>query len=245
MQSVLRLSIFAGTMIAFSAALCSAQDAPALPKPAPLPPTAPVAPVVQAPLDPGLEIIQRWLGTNSNVATLRINFTQTRTMKSIKVPIRQHGSLWLDYRTGLFRWQTGDPPQTIVTKHGNDIIIIRVPGEKFEVRPAGSGASPGMAALAGGFPKSLGEFQQKYRLLEVRQQDKTYRIKTQPLGAGGRGIGNFTFVIESDRYRLLGIEVDLEDGSSLHTVFDSVELNAPITPGLFTPDLTGYKQTEF
>jgi len=102
-----------------------------------------------------------------------------------------------------------------------------------------------MAALAGGFPKTLEKFQQKYRLLEVRQQDKTFRIKTQPLGAGGRGVGSFTFVIEADHYRLLGIEVDLEDGSSLHTVFDDVELNAPIPAGLFTPDLTGYKQTEF
>jgi len=239
MRSLFRYSSILGFVFALNSTVCAAQDAAAIP------PVAPIPPVAQAPVDPGLQIIQRWLQTNSNVATLRINFTQTRTMKSIKVPIRQEGSLWLDYRTGLFRWQTGDPPQTIVTKHRDDIIIIRTPGKKYEVRPAGSGASPGMAALAGGFPKTLEKFQQKYRLLEVRQQDKTFRIKTQPLGAGGRGVGSFTFVIEADHYRLLGIEVDLEDGSSLHTVFDDVELNAPIPAGLFTPDLTGYKQTEF
>src|SRR6056297_686388 len=149
-------------------------------------------------LGPGLEVVQRWLGTNATATSLRINFTQTRTMKSLKVPIRQNGVLWLDYRSGLFRWQTGDPAQTIVTKHGTDIIIIRTPGQKYEVRPAGSGASPGMGALATGFPKSLEEFRQKYHVVGMLKQDNIFRIKTKPLGSAGRGIGNFTFVIEAD-----------------------------------------------
>lgn len=196
-------------------------------------------------LGPGLEVIQHWLGTNANAATLKIDFTQTRTMKSLKVPIRQDGMLWLDYRTGLFRWQTGDPAQTIVTKHGQDILIVRTPGQKYEVREAGSGASPGMGALATGFPKSLAEFREKYHVIGMLKQDNIFRIKTKPLGSAGRGIGDFTFVIEADRYRLLGIEINLEDGSSLHTVFDSVALNQPIPQGIFTPDLTGYKRTQF
>lgn len=196
-------------------------------------------------LGPGLEVIQSWLGTNANADTLRIDFTQTRTMKSLKMPIRQNGVLWLDYRTGQFRWQTGDPPQTVVTKQGPNLIIARIPGKKFEVRPTGSGASPGMGALATGFPRSLDEFQRKYHVVDMVKQENIFRIKTKPLGAAGRGIGNFTFVIESDRYRLLGIEIDLEDGSSLNTVFDAVALNAPVNTALFSPDLTGFKQVEF
>ncbi len=196
-------------------------------------------------LGPGLEVIQNWLNTNANASTLRIDFTQTRTMKSLKMPIRQNGVLWLDYGTGHFRWQTGDPPQTVVTKQGPNLIIARIPGKKFEVRPTGSGASPGMGALATGFPKSLDEFQLKYHVIGMVKQENIFRIKTKPLGPAGRGIGSFTFVIESDRYRLLGIEIDLEDGSILNTVFDAVDLNTPVPPELFTPDLTGFKQVEF
>ncbi|MEM7601594.1 MAG: hypothetical protein AAF357_09285, partial [Verrucomicrobiota bacterium] len=62
-----------------------------------------------------MSVVQRWMSTNSGVRTIRIDFTQTRKMKSIKVPIRQSGSLWLNYGTSQFRWQVGNPPQTIVT----------------------------------------------------------------------------------------------------------------------------------
>lgn len=194
-----------------------------------------------------LSIVERWMATNSGVQNLRIDFTQTRTMKSLAVPIRQPGTLWLNYGTDQFRWQTGDPPQTVVVRRGPQLFIIRPGMKKFERRPFGSqGSGPaGMSALAGGFPRTLSDFKQKYRVLNIERRDNTHRIVAQPLGQAGRGVSSFTFVIEATHYRLVGIEIALEDGSKLDTVFNQVRPNIPMPEPLFAPPLDGFKEVKF
>jgi len=203
------------------------------------------AAVTKAQTKPDMNVVERWLGGNSGVGSLKIDFTQTRTMRSIKVPVRQQGSLWLDYGNDRFRWQTGDPAQTIVVSQGRNILIVRTPMKRYEIRPAGSGGAPGMAALANGFPRNLEDFQRKYRVIEIRPQSNTQRIVTRPLGASGKGVSRFTFVVDAAKFRLLGIEIDLEDGSSVNTVFSRVQPNAGMPASLFKPDLAGYTETKF
>lgn len=190
-------------------------------------------------------VVERWLASNSGIGTLRVDFTQTRRLKAVKLPVSQDGTLWLDYAHHRFRWQIGDPVQTIVVSLGSNILIIREPARRFEVRKAGSGGAPGMAALANGFPRNLEDFQRRYRLLEVRPEGNTQRIIAQPLGEAGRGVERMTFVIEGSHFRLLGIEIDLEDGSSMKTVFRKVETNPVLPSGLFQPPVDGYTETKF
>lgn len=197
----------------------------------------------QSPQD--FSVVGKWLASNTGIGTLRIDFTQTRRLKAVKVPVSHDGTLWLDYANNRFRWQTGDPPQTIVVSLGPNILIIRTPMKRFEVRPMGSGGAPGMAALANGFPRTLDEFQQRYRLLEVRPDGNTRRILAQPIGEAGRGVDLMTFVVEASQFRLLGIEIDLEDGSSMQTVFRKVQTNPVLEPGLFQPPVDGYTETKF
>jgi len=190
-------------------------------------------------------VIEKWLASNSGVSTLCIDFTQTRTMRSVKMPVKQDGVLWLDYPNDRFRWQTGDPAQTIVVSLGENILIIRTPMKRYEVRRPGSGGAPGMAALANGFPRSLAEFQQRYRVLETRPEANTRRIVTRPLGEAGKGVETLTFVVDGSHFRLLGIEIDLEDGSSVDTVFRRVQTNVVLQPDLFQPPVDGYTETKF
>lgn len=192
-----------------------------------------------------LSVVERWLASNSGVLSLRIEFTQIRRMRSLKHASQQDGVLWLDFERHRFRWQTGDPPQTVVVSLGKDILIIRNPSKRFEVRSAGSGGTPGMSSLVDGFPRNLAEFQAKYRVLEIRPEGHTRRIVTRPLGEGGRGVRTFTFVVDGGHHRLLGMEIDLDDGSAVHTVFRHVETNAALPAGLFQPPVEGYSETKF
>tara|TARA_R110002096_G_scaffold242836_6_gene434689 strand:+ start:457 stop:1068 length:612 start_codon:yes stop_codon:yes gene_type:complete len=193
-----------------------------------------------------LSVVEKWMATNSGVSSVKISFAQTRTMRSIKVPIRQNGTLWMDYGRNRFRWETGIPTQTIVTKQGSKLLIMRPIGKKYERRPFGSGGdNQGMSVMAGGFPRSMSEFKRKYRVISTEKRNNTYRIVTQPLGSSGKGVSQFTFVVQASGYRMLGIEIDLKDGSSINTVFNRVELNASVPSSLFSPDLTGYKETKF
>lgn len=192
-----------------------------------------------------LEVVQRWLATNTGVRSIRIDFTQTRTLRAIKLPLKQDGSLWLDYENQRFRWQLGDPPQTIVVKPDKDLIIIRTSGKKYEKRAPGEGQTPAMAALANGFPRTLEAFQSNYRVLKIESRDNTYRIVAAPLGASARGVDSFTYVVQSDSFRLVGIEISLKDGSNVKTVFNRVQPNVPLLHELFQPSLEGYRETKF
>jgi len=195
----------------------------------------------------GSEVLERWLSTHTGVSTIRVDFTQTRKMRTLRVPMRQEGVLLMDHQTGRFRWELGNPPQTVVLKKGADLLIVRTPMKRYERRPAGGNAngSGGIAMLASGFPRTPEEFHAKYRVLSIQLHDNVHRIATKPLGTAGRGVESFTFVVGAGDYRLRGMELRLEDGSSVDTVFRRVIPNAQIDAGLFQFDLAGYQQTRF
>ncbi len=203
----------------------------------------PISSVLSA--DGDMKIVEKWLGSNSGIRSIKVNFSQTRTMKTLKVPVSSSGTLWVDYGSGKFRWQTGNPPKTLVTGKGSDIVIVRPPAKKYERRRGGSGSSSGMAAMPKNFPRSVAEFKRKYRLLSVDTKSSSYEIKAQPLGSAGRGVNSFTFKVEKDKHRLLGMSISMKDGSWINTRFTNVQPNAPTPSSLFTPDLKGYKETSF
>lgn len=195
--------------------------------------------------DTGETAVKQWLATNLDVDTLKVEFTQTRKLTSLKSVIRQKGTLWVDRRgEGSFRWQTGDPPETIVTREGGQLLIVRPRSGQYERRPAGESGSI-MAVLAEGFPRTLDEFQRKYHLVGVKSRGEVNRINVQPRGQLDRGVQILTFVTSRSRGVLQALEVKLRDGSSQQIVFDKVERRLPLSAELFSPDLSGYQATKF
>ena len=195
--------------------------------------------------DTGEAAVKQWLATNRGVDTLKVEFTQTRKLTSLKSVIRQRGVLWVDRRgEGSFRWQTGDPPGTIVTRKGGLLLIVRPRSRQYERRPAGESGSS-MAILAEGFPRSWEEFQRKYHLVGVKSRGEVHRINVQPRGQLDRGIQILTFVTGGARGVLQALDVKLRDGSSQQIVFDKVERRLPLRAELFSPDLSGYQATKF
>ena len=195
--------------------------------------------------DTGEAAVKQWLATNRGVDTLKVEFTQTRKLTSLKSVIRQRGVLWVDRRgEGSFRWQTGDPPGTIVTRKGGQLLIVRPRSRQYERRPAGESGSS-MAILAEGFPRSWEEFQRKYHLVGVKSRGEVHRINVQPRGQLYRGIQILTFVTGGARGVLQALEVKFRDGSSQQIVFDKVERRLPLRAELFSPDLSGYQATKF
>lgn len=190
-------------------------------------------------------VIRRWLSTNAGVEVLKVEFTQIRKLTSLKSMIRQHGILWMDRREGTrFRWQTGNPPRTIVTRVKNELLVVRPRSLQYEKSPAGESKNS-MAILAGGFPRSWEEFHQKYELLGVKSQDGTSRINVQPKGQLARGVRVLTFVTGSTKGVLQSIDLTLRDGSSQQIIFDRVVTDPQLSDKLFDPDLKGYRAANF
>lgn len=213
--------------------------------------------LILAPLLPAAagdpSVVERWFQATSTASSVEVVFSQKRILKTIKLPIKNEGKLWIDYAEDRFRWQTGDPPQTIVLRVGTELTIIRTPGKRYEIRDLTqkSGAEErvkpksGMTVLAGGFPRTLEAFEKQYRVLETKFEDGLHRVITKPLDARGESVHEFVFLIDADSFFLRGFEIELEDGSSIEMVFDEVTPNVELNDGLFEHDLTGHKEVEF
>ncbi|MDF1812854.1 MAG: outer membrane lipoprotein carrier protein LolA [Verrucomicrobiales bacterium] len=193
-------------------------------------------------------IVERWLQTNAGTTSLKVDFIQSRALKAIKSPLVQSGTLWLDYATNQFRWQLGEPAKTIVVSKGEKIAVIRTPLKRVEFRDpneASAGSSSGFSGLTKGFPKTMQEFLERYRILDIVKKGNAYEIVTQPLGADGEGVSRFGFIIDQQRFLLKGLVIALKDGSSITTTFQRVDRNSPINPIVFNPDLSDYRETKF
>lgn len=188
------------------------------------------------------QVVGNWLKTNEGVSRLKLNFTQTQAMKTVRGPIVQRGNLWVDLRSKKFRWEAG---QTLVIGNSSNMTIQRTGGKKYEKRATGSGGAPGLASLAKGFPKSMSQFKSHYKLLGVSKGIGSYAILAQPTGTSAKGVKTFTFKVDSKDFTLEGMSLVLKDGSKVSMSFSSVTRNPSIPASTFVPDLKGYTETKF
>src|SRR5689334_7596200 len=67
--------------------------------------------------------IANWLSAQSGLKTWTADFTQTRRLKTLKQPLRSQGHL-VFAAPNNFRWQLGDPAQTIAIRNSNEMSVI-------------------------------------------------------------------------------------------------------------------------
>ena len=99
--------------------------------------------------------LTNWLAAQSTLKTWTADFTQTRTLKTLKQPLRSNGRL-IFAAPNNFRWQLGDPAQTIAIRNSNEMSVIYPKLKRAERYPlTGAGNEPWRDALAlmdAGFP---------------------------------------------------------------------------------------------
>lgn len=192
-----------------------------------------------------LTVVEKWLARHQGARALHLEFDQTRRLAALKKPISTKGRMWLDFATRRFRWQSGDPPKTIVISNGRQILIAQPQRQRVEYKSVGARGSSGpasLAALAEGFPKSLTEFQRKYRILSIAPDSRFHRVRTQPLrGPAAKGIAQLTFFIDRNDFILRGYLAALKDGSTARYDFTTIIRNPDFAPDLFAFDHTGYQ----
>lgn len=195
-----------------------------------------------------LSVVKKWLHSHAGLRTLQIDFDQQRQMRTLKLPVKKSGKLWLDLKSKHFRWQTGDPPSVIVLNDGKRLTIVQPGRKRVEYRTAGmkgasSDAPPGLSALASGFPKTLDEFQKQNRILSNERDGDIFKLKTVPIqGEAAKGIREFTYRIDAEEHYLRGFEIVLKDGSKVSSSFRRIVTNGTIPKEIFTVDTEGYRE---
>ncbi len=168
------------------------------------------------------------------------DFTQTRTLVALSEPLTSKGKVWV--QPGSFRWELGQPPQTIVVRNPDELLILYPRFKRAELYPLDQiPAGPikdAMALLDVSLPRDRASMEQHFQLLSATETNATLQMTLQPKSVSARQfIGNVIIGFHTNDYVIADSEMQFADGSTLRNDFTNVVFNQPMDSKLFDTNL--------
>lgn len=199
-----------------------------------------------AELNPG---VSSWLAAQTNVQSWSADFVQTRSLKSLTQPLTAAGHVWFQ-APNRFRWELGQPPQTIAVRAADELLVIYPRLKRVERFPlSGQQAGPwrdALALLEAGFPGSEADLVKQYNIVSQQVTADTGEIVLQPKSASAkRMIPQIAITFDTKDHSLRSTELEFAEGSKMRNDFKNPVLNPKIEPELFAPQIPpDYKVVE-
>jgi outer membrane lipoprotein-sorting protein len=194
-------------------------------------------------------LLDGWLAAQTNVQTWSAELTQTRSLKVLAQPLVSTGRVWAAM-PDRFRWELGQPAQTIALRQPNQLLIIYPRLKRVEKYPL-NGTQPGpwkdaLALLEASFPRSRSDLESRFRVLSVAQTNATVQVTLQPRSDSARRfMTEIQVTFHTRDFSPAATELKFSDGSSMRSEFTNTVLNAPLGDELFEARLDAdYKVVE-
>jgi outer membrane lipoprotein-sorting protein len=187
----------------------------------------------------------QWFAVQTNLQSWSADFTQTRSLKVLAQPLISTGKVWV--ATSRFRWELGQPPQTIALRQPDQLVIIYPRLKRAEKYPlSGVPAGPvkdAFALLDASLPRDRAAMEDRFRLLSAVETNATLQVTLQPKSASARKfISEIVIGFHTNDFAIAMTEMQFADGSILRNDFTNVVLNPAIPPEKFeavlAPDVT-------
>jgi len=191
-------------------------------------------------------LLSSWFAVQTNLQTWSADFIQTRAFKSLTQPLTATGQVWFA-EPNRFRWELGQPPQSIAVRAPNDLLIFyprlkRV--ERFPLNDQRRGQwKDALSLLEAGFPRSEAELLTRFRLLSQSVSNEVCSLTLQPKSAAARRLmPQIRIEFTTNTLELCATELRFADGSSMRNDFQNGKLNPTLPTNLFNPAIEeGYK----
>lgn len=187
----------------------------------------------------GNTILDRWLAAQSDVKTWTADCTQTRSLKTLAQPLVATGRVWFA-APDRFRWELGQPAQTIAVRRG-DQMWISYPRLKRAEHYDLSGKKTGpwrdaLALLEAGFPQSREQLDKQFKVAGITATNEVWTLTLQPNSSlARRFISEVGVTLGTNACALLATELTFADGSRMRNDFTHAVLNPTIDESLFNP----------
>jgi outer membrane lipoprotein carrier protein len=188
----------------------------------------------------------QWLAAQTHLQSWSADFTQTRSLKVLAQPLVATGKVWVT-TPGRFRWELGQPAQTIAMRQPDQLLII-YPKLKRAEKYALDSVPPGplkdaLALLEATLPRDRATMEERFRLISTRETNATMQVTLQPKSAAARKfVSEILISFRTNDFSMSATELRFADGSSLRNDFTNTVLNPPLDPALFEaklpPDMT-------
>ena len=183
------------------------------------------------------DVLDRWFAAQTNIHTWSADLVQTRTLKVLAQPLVSTGKVWLA-TPDRFRWELGQPAQTIALRQPDQLFIIYPRLKRVEKYPLGDKQvgpwKDALALLEASFPRHRAELESRFRVLSVAQTNSIVQLTLQPKSASARKfMAEIQISFHATDCLPTATELRFSDGSSMRSEFTNAVLNAPISKELF------------
>jgi outer membrane lipoprotein-sorting protein len=182
----------------------------------------------------------QWFAAQSKVQNWSASFTQTRSLVALSQPLTSSGKVWV--QPGEFRWELGQPPQTIVVRTPDVMLILYPRFKRVELYPLDK-IPPGpikdaMSLLDVSLPRDRASMEDHFQLLTATITNATLQMTLQPKSVSARQfIGDIVVGFHTNDYVIADTEMQFSDGSTLRNDFTNVVFNQPMDSKLFATNL--------
>ncbi len=183
------------------------------------------------------DYVSEWLDQQGAIRTWSASFVQTRSLKTLKQPLKTEGRVWFA-TPDRFRWELGVPAQTIAVRETN-AVVVHYPrlrrGERYPV-DAGAGGpwSQMLTLLEAGFPRSRKDLDERFTVVSEVVTNGVVEVNLRPRVASVRRIlPKFRVVLSAENATLQATELAFPDGSTMRNDFSDVQINPVLDDGLF------------
>jgi outer membrane lipoprotein-sorting protein len=186
------------------------------------------------------DLFARWFAAQTNLQSWSANFTQTRTLKVLSQPLVASGRVWV--QPNRFRWELGEPPQTIALREPDELVIIYPRLKRAEKYPL-TGVPPGplkdaLALLDASLPRDRASMEEKFRVLSAEETNSLLEVTLQPRSSSARKFMSEVLIgFHTNNFSTAFTELKFPDGSKLRNDFTNVLLNHPMDADLFVAKL--------
>jgi outer membrane lipoprotein-sorting protein len=187
----------------------------------------------------------KWFEVQTNLHSWSADFSQTRTLKVLNQPLVSTGRVWVT--PGEFRWELGQPVQTIVLRQPDQLLIIYPRLRQAEKYPLGAVPTgpikDALALLDATLPRDRATMEKNFHLLSATETNSMLLMTLQPRSDSARQfISEILIGFHTNDFTIAATEMKFADGSTLRNDFTNVILNQPIDPTEFEaklpPDFT-------
>lgn len=196
--------------------------------------------------EPDLTPVKRWIAHQSTVTSVRAKFVQERQLRSLKRPLVEPGTFVFS-EPGAFRWELGEPAQTIAVKRdGEDLVVLRTQkkeAHRFRAEQlAEEGPGGAVGFLSAGFPRTFEAFDANFKVTEVALEGGKHIFTTSLRDRRASvALRKVVFTVDAETLRPESVYLRFRDSSSITTRFTEIREGVEVDEALFELDLTGYE----
>jgi outer membrane lipoprotein-sorting protein len=182
-------------------------------------------------------LLDQWIAAQTNLHTWSADAIQTRSLKTLAQPLVSTGKVWVAV-PDRFRWELGQPAQTIALRHPGQLMLIYPRLKRVEKYSLDS-KQPGplrdaLALLEASFPRSRADMETRFRVLSMTQTNSVVQLLLQPTSASARKfVAALQVSFSVKDFSPVSTELRFSDGSAMRNDFTHAVVNLPLDEGLF------------